>query len=59
MEGTLEEDVAFKLATRWAVTEGRAAICIGGRATGSAFFGWADDTVCRKKNNETTSAGYE
>lgn len=37
----------FRLATRCAVAAGRADICIGGRGTGSVFFGvgWAEESV--------------
>ena len=41
-----EEEPDLRLATRWAVAGGRADICIGGSATGSGFFGCADDRVC-------------
>ena len=35
----------FMLANRWAVAGGSAETCMGGIATGSVFFGWAEDNV--------------
>ena len=49
VETELEEDDDFRLATRCAVVGGKADICIGGRATGSALFGCADDNVYKEQ----------